>query len=130
MRVMPLVIIITIIMTKIIQSPHSLPSSSPMFLRLVAVLYELLSPGRKFCTSFFQLGAALLDSCAASLQQGREQCGGAAVDLAQLLGKALKAVAEHELLGSWWSVWGKSMGRIHANTWVTYCWIIWAYGLA
>jgi len=96
----------------------------------VAVLYELLSPGRKFCTSFFQLGAALLDSCAASLQQGREQCGRAAVDLAQLLGKALKAVAEHELLGSWWSVWGKSMGRIHANTWVTYCWIIWAYGLA
>lgn len=63
---------------------------------LVAVLYELLSPGRKFCTSFFQLGAALLDSCAASLQQGRQQCGGAAVDLAELLGKALKAMAEHE----------------------------------
>ena len=80
------------------QSPHSLASSKPVQ-RLVAVLYELLSPGRKFCTSFFQLGAALLDSCAASLQQGRAQCGAAAVDLAQLLGKALTALAEHELLG-------------------------------
>ena len=68
--------------------------------RLVAVLYELLCPGRKFCSSFFQLAVALLESMTASLQQGREQCANAAVDLAALMAKALKQMAEDEQL-SW-----------------------------
>eukprot|EP00931_Biecheleriopsis_adriatica_P049410 TRINITY_DN28584_c0_g1_i1.p1 TRINITY_DN28584_c0_g1~~TRINITY_DN28584_c0_g1_i1.p1 ORF type:complete len:821 (+),score=288.13 TRINITY_DN28584_c0_g1_i1:51-2513(+) len=61
---------------------------------LWSTLYELLLPGKKFCSSFFQLGAALLESCAASAAQGRKQCADAATDIAALLAKALRLLAE------------------------------------
>eukprot|EP00930_Biecheleria_cincta_P049401 TRINITY_DN34611_c0_g1_i1.p1 TRINITY_DN34611_c0_g1~~TRINITY_DN34611_c0_g1_i1.p1 ORF type:complete len:806 (+),score=195.64 TRINITY_DN34611_c0_g1_i1:86-2503(+) len=57
-------------------------------------LYELLLPGKKFCASFFQLGGALLESCASSAAQGRGQCRDAAVDIATLMAKALKLLSE------------------------------------
>eukprot|EP00434_Breviolum_minutum_P011972 symbB.v1.2.010556.t1/scaffold694.1/size172116/19 len=63
---------------------------------LVAILYELLCPGKKFCASFFQLSAALLESCAASAEQGRRQCADAAVDLAMMTANAVKIIAEEE----------------------------------
>eukprot|EP00913_Durusdinium_trenchii_P021136 g19860.t1 len=63
---------------------------------LLAVLYELL--GGKFCSSFFQLGCALLESCAASAKQGRQQCADAAVDLAMLMAEALKRLKDPEPL--------------------------------
>ncbi|CAJ1337915.1 unnamed protein product [Effrenium voratum] len=59
---------------------------------LCTILYELLSPGQKFCSSFFQLGAALLESCAASAEQGRQQCADAAKDIAALLANALSSM--------------------------------------
>ena len=65
-------------------------------MRLVAILYELLCPGKKFCASFFQLSAALLESCAASAEQGRRQCADAAVDLAMMTANAVKIIAEEE----------------------------------
>ena len=61
------------------------------------MLYELL--GGKFCSSFFQLGCALLESCAASAKQGRQQCADAAVDLAMLMAEALKRLKDPEPLG-------------------------------
>lgn len=61
---------------------------------LWGTLYELLLPGKKFCASFFQLGGALLESCASSAAQGRSQCREAAVDIAALMAKALRLLAE------------------------------------
>jgi len=60
---------------------------------LFEVLSALLLPGKKFCSSFFLLGGAILESCAESAALGRAQCVEAAVDVAALLGKALGLLA-------------------------------------
>ena len=75
---------------------HSIFNPEINIVRLVAILYELLCPGKKFCASFFQLSAALLESCAASAEQGRRQCADAAVDLAMMTANAVKIIAEEE----------------------------------
>ncbi|CAE7758442.1 NOP14 [Symbiodinium necroappetens] len=61
---------------------------------LLCTLYELLSPGGKFCSSFFQLGVALLQSSASSAAAGRQQAAAAAEDLAAILARCLERTAE------------------------------------
>lgn len=60
------------------------------------VLYEFCIPGRRFCSSFFQLGAALLESCWSSVGAGRTLCAEAAEAIAKLLAHSLRELKEEE----------------------------------
>jgi len=65
-------------------------------LMLWEVLYAFLAPARRFCSSFFHLGMAILESCIASAEAGREQCAEAAADVVDLLVKSLRDLAAED----------------------------------
>lgn len=67
---------------------------------LWGIFYDFIVPPRRFCSSFFQLGIAILESCWASMQAGRAQVADVAADISAMLLKTLRLYHEADGLAA------------------------------